>query len=143
MCIRDSNPSLWRQSQLNSIHGLFEVIPGKVYQIRGFDLANMSFVRTDSGWIVIDVLTVEESAKAGYDLIKKHVGNFPIRAVILTHPHSDHYGGLQAIRQGAPNKDFEIIAPKGFLKAAQNENIMAGPAMARRATYMYLSLIHI
>ena len=132
-----ANPSLWRQSQLNSIHGLFEVIPGKVYQIRGFDLANMSFVRTDSGWIVIDVLTVEESAKAGYDLIKKHVGNFPIRAVILTHPHSDHYGGLQAIRQGAPNKDFEIIAPKGFLKAAQNENIMAGPAMARRATYMY------
>ena len=132
-----ANPSLWRQSQLNSIHGLFEVIPGKVYQIRGFDLANMSFVRTDSGWIDIDVLTVEESAKAGYDLIKKHVGNFPIRAVILTHHHSDHYGGLQAIRQGAPNKDFEIIAPKGFLKAAQNENIMAGPAMARRATYMY------
>lgn len=131
------NPSLWRQSQLNRIHGLFEVIPGKVYQVRGFDIANMTFVRTDNGWVIIDVTTADASAKAGYDLVKRYVGDFPVRAVVLTHPHADHYGGIEAIRRGAPNKDFEIIAPKGFMESAQNENVMAGVAMTRRATYMY------
>ena len=132
-----ANPSLWRQSQLNRIHGLFEVIPGKIYQIRGFDIANMTFVRTDNGWIIIDVTTADAPAKAGYDLIKKHVGDLPIRAVIFTHPHADHYGGINAIIEGAPNKDFPIIAPEGFMEAAQSENVMAGVAMTRRATYMY------
>lgn len=132
-----ANPSLWRQSQLNSINGLFEVIPGKVYQVRGFDIANMSFVRTDNGWVIIDVTTAEAPAKAGYDLVKKYVGDFPVKAVILTHPHGDHYGGIEAIRRGAPNDDFEIIAPKGFMESAQSENVMAGVAMTRRATYMY------
>ena len=83
------NPSLWRQSQLNRIHGLFEVIPGKVYQVRGFDIANMTFVRTDNGWVIIDVTTADASAKAGYDLVKRYVGDFPVRAVVLTHPHAD------------------------------------------------------
>lgn len=132
-----ANPSLWRQSQLNAINGLFEVIPGKVYQVRGFDIANMSFVRTDSGWVIIDVMTTDAVAKAGYDLVKKYIGDFPVKAVIFTHPHGDHYGGIEAIRQGAPNKDFEIIAPEGFMEAAQSENVLAGVAMTRRATYMY------
>ena len=131
------NPSLWRQSQLNRIHGLFEVVPGKVYQVRGFDIANMTFVRTDHGWVIIDVTCTNEAAKAGYDLIKKHVGDFPVKALVITHPHGDHFGGVDAIREGAPNKDFEIIAPKGFVHSAQSENVIAGVAMARRATYMF------
>lgn len=131
------NPSLWRQSQLNRIHGLFEVVPGKIYQVRGLDLANMTFVRSDNGWIIIDVTTTDAAAKAGYDLVKKHVGDYPVKAIVFTHPHGDHYGGIEAIRQGMPNKDFEIIAPKGFMEAAQNENVMAGIAMSRRGVYMY------
>lgn len=132
-----ANPSLWRQCQLNCIHGLFEVVPGKIYQVRGFDLANMTFVRSDNGWVIIDVLTAEAPARAGYELVRKHVGDFPVKAVVLTHPHADHYGGIEAIRHAAPNKEFEVIAPEGFMEAAQNENIMAGAAMGRRATYMY------
>ena len=72
-----ANPSLWRQSQLNRINGLFEVIPGKLYQVRGFDIANMTFIRSDNGWIIIDVTTTDAAAKAGYDLIKKHVADLP------------------------------------------------------------------
>lgn len=132
-----ANPSLWRQSQLNRIDGLFEVVPGKIYQIRGFDLANMTFVRSDNGWIVIDVTSSETSAKAGYDLIKKHLGDLPIKAVVFTHPHVDHYWGIDAILEGAPNKDIQIIAPTGFITHAIGENVMAGVAMGRRATYMY------
>ncbi len=132
-----ANPSLWRQSQLNRINGLFEVIKDKVYQVRGFDISNMTFVRTDSGWVIIDVMTTNATAKAGYELVKKHVGDFPVKAVIFTHPHGDHYGGIAAIREMAPNKDFEIIAPKGFMESAQSENVLAGVAMTRRATYMY------
>lgn len=136
-CPNTANPSLWRQSQLNSIHGLFEVVPGKIYQIRGFDLANMTFVRTDNGWVVIDVTTSTASATAGYEMIKKHIGDLPVKAVIITHPHIDHYGGIEGVIKNAPNKDIEIITPKGFLKAAQEENVLAGVAMGRRASYMY------
>lgn len=136
-CPATANPSLWRQSQLNRINGLFEVVPGKIYQIRGFDLANMTFVRTDNGWIVIDVTTSTSSAAAGYEMVKKHLGDLPIKAVIITHPHIDHYGGIEGIVKNAPNKDMEIITPKGFLKAAQEENVLAGVAMGRRASYMY------
>lgn len=136
-CPATANPSLWRQSQLNKIHGLFEVIPDKIYQIRGFDLANMTFVRSDNGWIIIDVTTTETSAAAGYELVKQHFGDLAIQAIIITHPHIDHFGGTNGIIKNAPNKDIEIIAPKGFLKAAQEENILAGVAMGRRASYMY------
>lgn len=132
-----ANPSLWRQSQLNRIDGLFEVVPGKIYQIRGFDLANMTFVRSDNGWVVIDVTSAKSSAKAGYDLVKKHLGDFPIKAIIFTHPHVDHYWGVDAIIEGAPNKDIQVIAPLGFTTHAIGENVMAGVAMGRRATYMY------
>lgn len=132
-----ANPSLWRQSQLNKIHGLYEVLPGKIYQIRGFDLANMSFVRTDNGWVVIDVMTSKSVAKAGYDLVKKHLGDLPVKAVIFTHPHMDHFAGIDAILEGAPNKDIEIIAPARFFEHAISENAMAGIAMGRRSLYMY------
>ena len=81
-----ANPSLWRQSQLNRINGLFEVIPDKLYQVRGFDIANMTFIRSDNGWIIIDVTTTDAAAKAGYDLIKKHVADLPVQGVIFTHP---------------------------------------------------------
>ena len=131
------NPSLWRQGQLNRIHGLFEVVPDKIYQIRGFDLANMSFVRTDKGWVVVDVLTSKSAAKAGYDLLKKHLGDLPVKAVIFTHPHMDHFAGIDAIIEGAPNKDIEIIAPEAFFEHAVSENAMAGVAMGRRSLYMY------
>ena len=122
---RTANPSLWRQSQLNRINGLFEVIPGKLYQVRGFDIANMTFIRSDNGWIIIDVTTTDAAAKAGYELIKKHVGDLPVQGVIFTHPHGDHYGGIAAIKEASSKKDFDIIAPKGFMESAQNENVLA------------------
>ncbi|WP_418495878.1 MBL fold metallo-hydrolase, partial [Coprobacter sp.] len=132
-----ANPSLWRQSQLNRINGLFEVIPGKLYQVRGFDIANMTFIRSNNGWIIIDVTTTDAAAKAGYDLIKKYVADLPVQGVIFTHPHGDHYGGITAVKEASSKKDFDIIAPKGFMASAQNENVLAGVAMARRAIYMY------
>ena len=132
-----ANPSLWRQSQLNRINGLFEVIPGKLYQVRGFDIANMTFIRSDNGWIIIDVTTTNAAAKAGYDLIKKHVADLPVQGVIFTHPHGDHYGGIAAVKEASSKKDFDIIAPKGFMASAQNENVLAGVTMIRRAAYMY------
>ena len=110
-----ANPSLWRQSQLNRINGLFEVIPDKLYQVRGFDIANMTFIRSDNGWIIIDVTTTDAAAKAGYDLIKKHVADLPVQGVIFTHPHGDHYGGIAAVKEASSKKDFDIIAPKGFM----------------------------
>ena len=140
-CPATANKSLWRESQLNRIHGLFEVVPDKIYQIRGFDLANMTFIKSDTGWIIIDVTTSKETAAAGYNLVKKHLGDLPVRAVIITHPHADHFSGIDAIVEGAPNKDYDIIVPKGFLKHAQEENIMAGVTMARRASYMYGDLL--
>lgn len=136
-CPETADKGLWRQSQLNRIHGLFEVIPGRIYQIRGFDIANMTFVKSDNGWIIIDVTTSKASAVAGYELLKKEIGNFPVEAVIITHPHADHFGGIDAIIENAPNDDFEVIVPKGFLKAAQDENVIAGVAMGRRASYMF------
>lgn len=136
-CPSTANKSLWRQSQLNKIHGLFEVVPEKIYQVRGFDLANMTFVKTNEGWIIIDVTTSKASAAAGYKLVKKHLGDYPIKAIIITHPHIDHYGGIDGITENAPNKNYEVIVPKGFLKHAQEENVLAGIAMSRRASYMY------
>lgn len=134
-----ANPSLWRQGQLNRIHGLFEVLKGKIYQVRGFDIANMTFIRSDHGWIVIDVLLSKESAKAGYDLLKKHIADLPVKAIIYTHPHVDHFGGINAILENAPNRSepIEIIGPKGFFEDAVSENLMAGVAMGRRSGYMF------
>ena len=132
------NPSLWRQAQLNNIHGLFEVVPG-IYQVRGYDISNISFIRSDTGWIVIDPLTVAETAKAARDLVDAQFGPLPIVAVIYTHSHADHYGGIRGIvtSEEVSSGTVRIIAPEGFLDAAVSENVTAGPAMTRRATYMY------
>ncbi len=137
-CPPTVNPSLWRQAQLNANHGLFEVTPG-IYQVRGYDISNITFVRSDSGWIVVDPLTVAETAAAARQLVDSHFGERPIVAVIYTHSHLDHFGGVRGIVSEAEVADgkVQIIAPCGFLEAAVSENVIAGPAMRRRAMYMY------
>ena len=132
------NPSLWRQARLNRIHGLFKVCDG-IYQVRGYDLSNISFVRTDTGWIVIDPLTVAETAAAARALVDGHFGPRPIVAIIYTHSHVDHYGGVRGIvsDEEVNGGTVRVIAPAGFLDAAISENVIAGPAMTRRAMYMY------
>ena len=132
------NPSLWRQAQLNCMHGLFEVVDG-IYQVRGYDLSNISFVRTNTGWIVIDPLTVAETAAAARRLVDSHFGPLPIVAVIYTHSHVDHFGGVRGIvtDDEVSSGAVRIIAPAGFLEASVSENVIAGPAMRRRAMFMY------
>lgn len=132
------HPSLWRQARLNAVHGLFEVTPG-IYQVRGYDISNVTFVRTDTGWIVIDPLTVTETARAAKSLIDAVFGVLPTVAVIYTHSHGDHYGGIRGVVDEADiaSGAVPIIAPAGFLEAAISENVTAGPAMNRRGMYMY------
>ena len=132
------HPSLWRQAQLNDVHGLFEVVPG-IYQVRGYDISNISFIRSDRGWIVIDPLTVAETAAAARGLVDAQFGSLPIVAVIYTHSHADHYGGIRGIvtDDEVASGNVRLIAPEGFLEAAISENVSAGPAMTRRATFMY------
>ena len=132
------NPSLWRQARLNREHGLYELVPG-LYQVRGYDLANLSLVRGETGWIVIDPLTSTETARAAMDLVREHLGDRPVTAVIYTHSHIDHFAGLAGVL--APEEiavgRVPIVAPQGFLEEAVSENVLAGPAMTRRASYMY------
>ena len=128
------NPSLWRQATLNNIHGLFEVTEG-VYQLRGFDLSNMSLIQGESGWIVVDPLTTRETARAAIDFAREHLGDTPVTAVIFTHSHIDHFGGVLGVL-GASD-DVEIIAPEGFLEEATSENMIAGTTMSRRSMFMY------
>jgi alkyl sulfatase BDS1-like metallo-beta-lactamase superfamily hydrolase len=132
------NPSLWRQSKLVAKHGLFEVVPG-LYQIRGLDLSVMSFVEGDTGVIVIDPLISKETAAAALALYRSHRGERPITAVIHTHSHIDHFGGVQGIVDEADVKAgrVQIIVPEGMVEHAVAENVYAGTAMARRAGYMY------
>src|SRR6202795_587759 len=132
------NPSLWRQSRLNMNHGLFEVVPG-VYQVRGLDIANMTLIEGDSGVIVVDTLTSIEGARAAMELYFKHRGKRPVAAVIFTHTHTDHYGGARGVRGDAAlgGGRVQIIAPNLFLENAVSENIIAGPAMLRRAQYQF------
>ncbi len=136
------HPSLWRQSQLCAVEGLFEVVDG-IWQVRGHDLSNVTFVRGDSGWIVIDPLTTAETARAALDLVDEHLGRLPVRAVIYTHSHVDHFAGVRGIVDEAQVRSGEIriIAPAGFLEAAISENVTAGNVMTRRATYMYGALL--
>lgn len=129
------NPSLWRQAQLNNIHGLFEVVDG-VYQVRGFDLGNMSIIEGNTGWIVVDPLTTRETARAAIQLVREHLGAKPIVAVIFTHSHIDHFGGIEGLLEGSNDKP-QIIAPTGFMHEATSENVLAGSTMSRRAAYMY------
>ncbi len=132
------NPSLWRQGTLNNIHGLFKVTDG-IYQLRGFDLANMTIIESQKGWIVVDPLTSKETAAHAIAFARKHLGDKPIVAVIITHAHVDHFGGILGVIDSdqVKNNNIRIIAPRGFMEAATSENIIAGIAMGRRADYMY------
>jgi len=131
------NPSLWRQAKLNSVHGLFQVTDG-VYQVRGYDVANMSLIRGSSGWIVVDPLTASETAAAALALARKYLGDAPIVAMIFTHSHLDHFGGIAGVLpEEAAQRGIRIIAPRGFVEEATSENVLAGVAMGRRASFMY------
>jgi len=132
------HPSLWRQSKLVARSGLFEVTEG-IYQLRGIDLSNMTIVEGDTGIIIIDTLLSAETAAAGLALYREHRGDRPVRAVIHTHSHADHFGGVFGVTsQGEVDAgDVQIIAPAGFLEHAVSENVYAGTAMNRRAAYMY------
>ena len=143
------NPSLWRNTQLNAKAGLFEVCDG-IYQVRGFDMANTTFIRTDHGWIVFDVLMCKENMKAAKELMENRFGPLDIKAVLYSHSHVDHFGGVEGIitreqvadaklslkKQLASGKTL-VLAPAGFLKHAISENVYAGIAMARRAQFQY------
>jgi alkyl sulfatase BDS1-like metallo-beta-lactamase superfamily hydrolase len=132
------NPSLWRQAKLNNIHGLFKVTEG-IYQLRGFDLSNMSIIEGKSGWIVIDPLTAQETAARAMALARKHLGGKPVKAVIYTHSHIDHFGGVLGVisPEAVEKGEVRIIAPKGFMMEATSENIIAGIGMARRSEYQF------
>jgi len=136
------NPSLWRQSQLLQTRGLFKVVDG-IYQVRSIDLANITFVRGKTGWIVVDVLTSAETAKAAYDLISDKVENLPISAVIFTHSHVDHFAGVRALvkEEDVRAGKVQVVAPDGFMEEAISENVFAGNVMSRRASYMYGNLL--
>ena len=143
------NPSLWRNTQLNAKAGLFEVCDG-IYQVRGFDMANTTFIRTDHGWIVFDVLMCKENMKAAKELMEERFGPLDIKAVLYSHSHVDHFGGVEGVitreqvadaklslkKQLASGKTL-VLAPAGFLKHAISENVYAGIAMARRAQFQY------
>jgi alkyl sulfatase BDS1-like metallo-beta-lactamase superfamily hydrolase len=132
------DPSLWRQSRLNMNHGIFEVVPG-VYQIRGLDIANMTLIEADTGVIVVDTLTSIEGARAAIELYFKHRERRPVRGVIFTHTHTDHWGGARGVLddETLAGGKVPIIAPNFFMEHAVSENIIAGPAMLRRAQYQF------
>ena len=136
------HPSLWRQSTLAAKQGLYEVVEG-IYQVRGFDLSNISFVEGDTGIIVIDPLVSTEVAAAALALYRAHRGDRPVVAVIYTHSHVDHFGGVLGVTSPAEVDagKVAVLAPEGFLEHAVQENVYAGTAMARRATYMYGTLL--
>ncbi|ODT20983.1 MAG: hypothetical protein ABS54_13460 [Hyphomicrobium sp. SCN 65-11] len=136
------NPSLWRQARLNAIHGLFEVVPG-IYQVRGFDIANMTLIESQSGVIVVDTLTGVETARAALALYRQHRGDRPVTGVIYTHTHVDHWGGAAGVVEAkdvAAGK-VAIIAPDQFMEHTVSENVIAGNAMLRRALYQFGALL--
>jgi alkyl sulfatase BDS1-like metallo-beta-lactamase superfamily hydrolase len=132
------NPSLWRQSRLNMHHGLFEVVP-RVYQVRGLDIANMTLIEGERGVIVVDTLTSIEGARAAMELYFQHRGRRPVTAVVFTHTHTDHWGGAHGVLDGETlaRGEVPIVAPNLFMEYAVSENIIAGPAMLRRAQYQF------
>ncbi|PKP86188.1 MAG: MBL fold metallo-hydrolase [Alphaproteobacteria bacterium HGW-Alphaproteobacteria-17] len=141
------NPSLWRQARLNAVHGLFEVVPDKIWQVRGYDISVMTIIRGKSGWIIVDPLLTEEAAAASWklfaDTIEVKSGKWPIKAVIFSHSHSDHFGGVGGIvtPEQVKREKIRIIAPHGFSEEATAENVLAGTAMGRRALYMFGAIL--
>ena len=133
------HPSLQRIAVLNMAYGLYEVVPGRIYQVRGFDLANISFIKGDTGWIVFDVLTAKETAAAALKLVNETLGERPVVAVVYSHSHADHFGGVRGIVDEADVRSGKvpIIAPVGFMEHAVAENVYAGTAMSRRLFYQY------
>jgi alkyl sulfatase BDS1-like metallo-beta-lactamase superfamily hydrolase len=136
--INSVHPSLLRISQLNMNYGLYEVIPG-IYQVRGFDLAQLTFIRGKTGWIAFDPLTALETARAAKELLDEHVEELPVVAVVYSHSHGDHFGGVRGLVDIEDVRDgkVEIIAPRDFMDFAVAENIYAGNAMNRRLFFQY------
>lgn len=132
------NPSLWRQSQLAAHHGLFEVTEG-IWQVRGYDLAVMTIIEGDTGWIVVDPLTTTEAAAAAMKLVNDTLGERPVTGMLYTHSHADHFGGARGIlsEEEIAARDVPVLAPIGFTESAVTENLMAGNHMGRRATLMF------
>ena len=142
-CPDTVNPSLWRQAQLNALHnGLYEVTDG-IYQVRSFDIANMTLIRGKEGWVIVDPLTCAESAAAALALANEHLGERPVTAVIHTHSHADHFAGILGVitAEDAATGRVPVVAPEHFVDEALAENVLAGNAMGRRATYMYGNLL--
>ncbi len=132
------NPSLWRQALLNNHIGLFKVTEG-IWQLRGFDLANITLIEGKSGWIVVDAATTRETAAAAMAFARQHLGDKPVSALIFTHSHIDHFGGALGVlsAQEALARKVPVVAPAGFMEEATSENLMVGIAMGRRAMYGY------
>ncbi len=132
------HPGLWRQGRLNAVHGLFEVMDG-VWQVRGYDISNLTLIAGRTGWILVDVLTTAATATACLKLANEQLGERPVKAIIYTHSHADHFGGVLGVTSAAEvdRGEVRIIAPEGFLEEVVNENVIAGAAMARRAMYQF------
>jgi len=137
------HPSLQRQAVLNAQYGLYAVVPGKIWQVRGFDLSNITFVRGDTGWIIFDPLVSKETAAAALAFANEQLGARPVVAVVYSHSHIDHFGGVRGVIDEADVKagKVQVIAPAGFMEAAVAENVYAGNAMIRRAMYQYGMLL--
>ncbi|MCO5123036.1 MAG: MBL fold metallo-hydrolase [Rhizobacter sp.] len=137
------HPSLQRQAVLNMAYGLYEVVPGRIYQVRGFDLANISFIKGDTGWIVFDPLTAKETARAALEFINDKLGKRPVVGVVYSHSHVDHFGGVRGVVDEADvaSGKVKVIAPAGFMQAAIEENVFAGNAMSRRTQWQYAILL--
>ena len=136
------NPSLWRHAALVARHGLFKVADG-LWQVRGFDIANMTVIRGRTGWILIDPLTTRDAAAAALELVNAQLGKRPVSAVIYSHSHGDHYGGVRGVIDEAEVAAgrIAVIAPARFMEEAASENVMAGPAMGRRAGYQFATAL--
>ncbi|RZT97901.1 alkyl/aryl-sulfatase [Rivibacter subsaxonicus] len=137
------HPSLQRQAVLNMAYGLYEVLPGRIYQVRGFDLANITFIKGDTGWIVFDPLTAKETARAALAFINEKLGARPVLGVVYSHSHVDHFGGVRGVVDEADvvSGKVKIIAPEHFLQEAISENVFSGNAMSRRTQYSYAVLL--
>ncbi|MBI2749482.1 MAG: MBL fold metallo-hydrolase [Burkholderiales bacterium] len=132
------NPSLWRHAQLNANIGLYKVTDG-VYQLRGFDIANMTLIEGKTGWIVVDPLTARETAAAALAFARQHLGNKPVSAIVLTHAHADHFGGVLGVvtPKEVLERKLPVVASSGFMEEATSENVMVGTGMARRSLYQF------